>query len=463
MRLRRPPDPAYHHAGAYQPPSVPPSHQSGAPQPGEQDRTSSRSARDGTLTPGYVRVLDRAFLTVLACLMLTPSMVLVEGLPQIRLEELVLLATLGYLTMAALSGLRIKLVWGLRQTLLASFVGFVFISIGVGLSLGYGGALGDLNQLVRIFKYLMIYTLAITVVTLSPAPEQSKFRILKFILVLSVLLFMISVQQSFDLGGLNRLYIEAVAPNHARAVTTSRPRVVGMVGNPNELGFIFVLMGLIAVHLLTRRFHIVYALLVAMSLFGIGLTASRTSLVAFVFSAVLLLVLALPQLSRMWLSSVIQGLAVIMLLAAAVSATLAEAPAFTDRLLGRFEELADPAESHSWQNRLERWQENLAMFRDSPIFGVGPLRHMEIASADNEWLLLARSYGVLGTMALVLVMVLPHWQSARTPTKALGTGVMAASAVYMIPAAVFHSLVLMPLVLIILALSETTLSRQVRL
>jgi O-antigen ligase len=394
--------------------------------------------------------------------MLTPSMALVAGLPQIRLEELLLLATLGYLIMAALSGLRIRLAWGLRQTLLASFVVFIFISIGVGLSLGYGGALSDLNQLVRILKYLIIYTLAITVVAFSDTPEQTKLKILKFILALSVLLFMIAVQQYFDLGGLNRLYVQAVAPVHYDALGGSNPRVVGMVGNPNELGFLFVLTGLIAVHLLTRRFHIVYALLIAMSLFGIGLTASRTSLVVFVFGVVLLLVLALLQLSRMWLSSAIQGLAVIMLLIVAVSTTLAEA-SFMDRLLWRFEELGDPAEASSWKGRVVRWQDNLAIFRESPIFGVGPLRRMEMAAVDNEWLLLARSYGVIGTMALVLAMVLPHWRSARTPTKVLGTGVMAASAVYMIPAAVFHSLVLMPLVLIILALSETTLSRKVRL
>lgn len=412
--------------------------------------------------PGYVRVLRLSLLAILACLMLTPSMAVVSSLPQIRLEELVILATLGYLVMAALGGMRIKLVWGLRQTLLASFAVFIFISIGVGLSLGYGGSLGDLNQLVRIVKYLAIYSFAITVIAYSGTPEQDKVKVLKFILVLSIPLFMISVQQYLDLGGLNRLYVESVAPVHYETVLSSRPRAVGMVGNPNDLGFMFALTGLIAVHLLTRRFHVVHLLLIAMSIAGIGLSGSRSSVVVFAFGAFLLLALALLQLKRMWLSSAVQGFAVIVVLGVAVSATLADS-SFADRLLWRFEDLADPTEANSWQARLVRWQDNLAMFRHSPIFGVGPLRRVDMAAGDNEWLLLARSYGIAGTLALVLAMILPHWRSARTPTKVLGTGVMAASAVYMIPAAVFHSLVLMPLVLIILALSETTVSGRLRL
>lgn len=454
MPLIRPPDPVS--SQVRDPRGLPPV------QPRHQTPGSRPVARERAGRSGYVRVLHLALLTILACLMLTPSMALVPGLPQIRLEELVIVVTLGYLIMASLSGMRIKLVWGLRQTLLASFALFLFISIGVGLALGYGGSLGDLNQLVRIVKYVTIYSFAVTVVALSATPEEDKLKILKFILFLSLPLFMIAVQQYLDLGGLNRLYVEAVAPVHHEALGTSSPRAVGMVGNPNELGFMFALTGLIAVHLLTRRFHVVHVLLIAISLSGIALTASRSSLVVFVFGASLLLVLALLQLRRMWLSSAIQGLVVIVVLVVAGSAILVDS-SFVDRLLWRFEDLADPTEATSWQARVVRWQDNLAMFRESPIFGVGPLRRVEMMAGDNEWLLLARSYGVVGTMALMLAMILPHWQSARTPTKVLGTGVMAASAVYMVPAAVFHSLVLMPLVLIILALSETTLSRKVRL
>ena len=92
------------------------------------------------------------------------------------------------------------------------------------------------------------------------------------------------------------------------------------------------------------------------------------------------------------------------------------------------------------------------------MVGVCPLYKAQLQfAADNEWLLLLRSYGILGTLLFVCAVAGPHvihrpkaaGPSVRSQRK-LADAVLIASAVYMIPAAVFQSMTLMPLVLVIL-------------
>ncbi|MDD4347313.1 MAG: hypothetical protein PHZ11_10650, partial [Desulfitobacteriaceae bacterium] len=72
---------------------------------------------------------------------------------------------------------------------------------------------------------------------------------------------------------------------------------------------------------------------------------------------------------------------------------------------------------------------------------------------DNEWLLLLRKYGLLGTSWFVLMFITPFY-AYRSVLKhnllaKLYAAILIGLAVYMLPAAVFHSFQLMPFVMIL--------------
>lgn len=396
---------------------------------------------------------------VLLFLFLTPSIAFYAGIPAIRLDEVTLVALVGYVFINLAAGRKVKVAWGLRQTLLVSFSVFVLISFLVGLHLGYAASLGDLNQLVRLAKYVLIYTLALTVVQSSSDPEKEKLKVLTFFVICSVLLIPIVLQQYFNLFHLNELYVPKIAPTQYETLVDDypHPRPVGMTGNPNQLGFAFSVASLISMYLLvTKPIKSRYVFVLALQILMILLTLSRSSLGALAIGMTYLIIMLVIQRGAILVGRLLRG-SVLMGFVLILGGALFLNPEFYESVGARFSLGLSTDLDPSWQLRVIHWEENLALFKESPILGVGPLRRAGLEfAADNEWLLLLRSYGVLGTLFLVIVLLLPHFLSDRSDTKALVGAILISSAVYMIPGAVFHSLVLMPIVLIVMALEDTT-------
>lgn len=119
----------------------------------------------------------------------------------------------------------------------------------------------------------------------------------------------------------------------------------------------------------------------------------------------------------------------------------------------------------SWQARLINWEDDLDIWKQSPLLGWGPGKETMTTIVDNEWLLLLRRYGVLGVAVFLLWFtgVYRTLSSVGHATKnnyaeTFCVGLQAtliAYAIYMIPAAVYHSLQLMPILLIFLGLAYT--------
>lgn len=413
---------------------------------------------------GYHRHLKVFLLLMLFGILLTPAFSLAAGLPNMRLEEILIGLLFGYLLVRGLGGQRIEFVWGVRQTMLLAFPLFLFISIAAGLVLGYAGSLGDLNQLVRVIKYLIIYTVAVSVIGLSPDPEQTKNSILNWTLAFGCVLVLITTQQYYDWFGLNSRYFHLITADweYQRLLAGRLNRPLGMVGNPNELGFLLAVVAIAALHQLLARFRPFYLGTFVLALLGILMTGSRSSLVACAAGSLILgLVLSISRMPAKLRFAQRAGA----VLGAVV--LLALAGALTDvygGLLDRFEALAELDRDESWQARLVKWEENVRLFEQSPVVGVGPLRRGSldfVNNPDNEWWLLLRSYGILGTLFLLATFLLPHFLGPWVKPAALALALYAAAALFMIPAAVFHSLALMPLMLILVALSDTTLQRRV--
>ena len=134
-----------------------------------------------------------------------------------------------------------------------------------------------------------------------------------------------------------------------------------------------------------------------------------------------------------------------------------------DRFLIRAGSALDLATDTSWQARLAHWESQLDIWKQSPVLGWGPGKETMPTIVDNEWLLLLRRYGVLGILVFVLwftgiyrtLAKIIH-EAKNNYTEAFCVGLQAtliAYAIYMIPAAVYHNLQLMPILLILLGLA----------
>ncbi len=112
----------------------------------------------------------------------------------------------------------------------------------------------------------------------------------------------------------------------------------------------------------------------------------------------------------------------------------------------------------SWNARLNNWQEYIDYFSKYPLFGIGPSKSVEFSYyADNEWLLLLQRYGIFGTMYFICIFAIPiirYWNRLkRCIFGQLYVAILIGLIFYMIPAIVYHSFQLMPLIMVIAALA----------
>ncbi|WP_170158494.1 O-antigen ligase family protein [Aquisalibacillus elongatus] len=316
----------------------------------------------------------------------------------------------------------------------------------------------EFTEFVKLFKYIIIYTIAFSYFQIVKDYEGEKQNTFNFIFSLSVILFIISLQQYFNVFNLNEIYIKSVAPTQFETLIDNypNPRPVGMVGNPNELGYLFVIISLLTLYILLKgKFRYIYLLYFGLNVLGVFLTLSRSSLVALLVGITVLiflmvfknyLILNLYKFKRLIMLFTIS----IIILVITILFT-----DFQEKILWRFGALLEISNDNSWNARVDHWSENLKLLKDNVLLGVGPLSRAELKyAADNEWLLLLRSYGVIGTIYFIMLFFVPHINSYKTEYRALILSILLSASVYMLPVAVFNSLVIMPFVLIILSIND---------
>jgi O-Antigen ligase len=398
---------------------------------------------------------------IIVCLYLTPSFSLYSGF-SIRLEELVIISFFFWFAIQD----KIRINWGLNQTLHCCFCVFILISILVGASLGYDNSLGDLNQLIRIFKYVFIYTVAITAVNTHPNPNKERILLFEFIIITSAILSLIAIQQYFDLFGLNKFYVLSIS-HQGRALVDDYPypRAMGLVGNPNDLGFMATISTLISCVIIFYKTEQtkVFTFLFLLNFFCVLVSVSRGALIATVIGILLITFTYLNNKKIRTDNSSKKIIMIFVILSVAMFALLAN-QTMQDQMLWRFFAIQDISEDESWAERDMYWKGNLDLFQRSPLWGVGPLRKDESVGiiADNEWFLLLRCYGIIGTVFLLMVFIIPqfinlklHESSTVIQISKLNTlAVFVGALLYMVPAVVYHSLVLMPIVLIATSISD---------
>lgn len=378
--------------------------------------------------------------------MLMPSIRLFDGFPSLRLDDILLI--LYPIVLLIKVGNKIPMASAWRIFFLLSIVAILPFSVLNGYVNGYEVSFGDFNQVIRITKYVSIYLISILV--FHSGNEEDSYKIFRFIIISGIFLFFISLSQYFNIFNFNEKYVKIIAPTQYETLINNHPhpRPVGMIGNPNELGFMFVILSLISIFCLVyfRRVWFVFCFMIFF--FGVVLTLSRGSLLGLVsgLSAFVLVYFFQQGFVRKIKITILSSVFLISVLLISII------PEVYDSYTWRFIRVFDIENDSSFSARLDNWSENISIIENHPILGVGPLSraYFEYA-ADNEWLLIWRRYGVFGIIITIMIFVSSIFRRMDVSVRAMYISLIWASFVYMIPTAVFHSLSIFPIFLLVMA------------
>jgi O-antigen ligase len=377
--------------------------------------------------------------------LITPSLYVFDAAaPEIRIGDIVVAV---FVVAIFLSRRPPLIAWGLPQKLLLGAFVAAMLSLLVGTLLGFGASIRDVIYVGRLLLYAALFTLVASAVVLD---SRNVDRVLLWLGIGTVGLALLAIQQYWNLLGLNRLYVLKVAPNRPD-IAEGLNGAVGMTGGPNEFGFMAALLALCMLHATTSRRRLAaYLPLFGVACFLVILSGSRGAAMGLGGGiAVYGLVMLTESVSRgrgrpieaMLILALVLGIAVYV----ALSPSLGDS-----RLEERFSQLSDPTQSPDLVARQIQWKINFDLFARSPIVGVGPLTQSNRA-ADNEWLLLLRSYGIIGTILIASALLSTVLSGRRTRERTLALATLGAATVYMIPGAVISSVNVMPLFVVGLA------------
>ncbi|MCJ1908284.1 O-antigen ligase family protein [Planococcus ruber] len=399
---------------------------------------------------------------VLFSLILTPSFKIISGVPAIRIEEVISLFFVVLILLEFAYKNKISIYWNKRSALIVIFLPIIAISIMAGSLNGYNSSFGDFNQFIRIFKYLIIYIMMLTYIKTSLSKSIAKLEMLKYIEKLSVILFLVALQQYLNLFGLNQLYLEYINPNKFQNLINDyeHPRPLGMVGNPNELGLIFSIIALISLYNFSINKQKVSIIFFLINLAGIVITLSRTSLVSLSIASFVFVFLLLISTRKYNKKNLIFNIIMTSIFPVIIYMVMKNEVLY-EKFFWRFTRVGELENDTSWVARINNWDENLQIIKDNFIIGVGPLRRASFSyAADNEWLLLMRSYGLLGIVNFLLLLLLPLKTVSNNKNKIFLFSLVVLIILSMIPSAVFHSLVAMPLILLIWVLFDEDVNQE---
>jgi len=403
--------------------------------------------------------LKRVLVALLVAAILLPYIRMPVGIPDVRLEFIIVIAVWGLLILGYLATghpIRIRrrpaYKWfGLLGFSIILSIAYAFLSKGQPL-IGR-----DFWELAKVFLYFLLFAL---VASLSIEPKVLK-RYYKLALIALTLSALFGFLQYIDFDAINEVVSPYYAPTQMRGLLV-HGRITGTMPNPNEFGALMVMAASIALSgvLFLQKQKLRILCLSTLPVFWLALvfTLSRTSLVALLIASMVVLFLFLKQrivqhkLRRM-LALVLFGCVV----------GLAVLPLLPEKAFFRFSQLGAFTEATSWQRRVENWMTHFAIWAESAWLGWGPGKATMGTIVDNEWLLVLRRYGVVGLTVFLglfgsLFLGLSRIRRVNSELSVIALsvalqGTLVGYALYMMLAAVYHSMQLMPILLLFLGLA----------
>ncbi|MCY7296204.1 O-antigen ligase family protein [Alteromonas sp. a30] len=391
--------------------------------------------------------------TILFCMFLTPT-ISIPGFIGIRFEELFIVP---WLALSFLFRPSLRMLIPFRAFFFLLFSILLITSISVGSIMQLPASLLDLVKLIWIVKIFFIYSILYNFIHSDSDYYQRLIYILRIFVIFGFVSALICIQQYFDILSLNRYYVPIIAPTQFNTLMPgySSPRVVGIIGNPNAQGLVMAFTLITLTYLILEK-RIKYGSVLFVVLFSaLIMTLSRSAFIVWGCGTVCLILLfrggwKLTIYKYVLLASVIAIIGVMFVF-------LRDNKVIYNLILFRFELLANGLEEGSFSARFNQWMLNIRYFLESPIFGVGPLPRAGIFHfADNEWLVLLRSYGLVGTGWLVMTLTLPlllfrpahKWGKNL---KSFNLSILLCAFMYMVPAAVLTGINTVSFLIVLLA------------
>lgn len=387
---------------------------------------------------------------ILFLLLLTPSFNLVSGMPAFRVDDFLILLWLFFAIFYFKYSL--NCIFKSRAIYIVLFLFYLPAVILNGVVNGYEGTVLDLNQYLRFLKYISFYWLSIIV--FKGFSELDRKKLIDYFLLLGVVLFLILLSQFFDFLGMNKYYVEYIAPTQYYSLVNNafQPRPVGMIGNPNELAYIMLVLSFLSLYSAFKFGSALYWSLFLLFVIGCFMTLSRGGVLSLLVGSFVFFFVCMLKMGLYKNVKIVLLVSVFLLL---FSFAVTNDNIF-EKIIWRFEIGLDVSNESSMGSRFDNWNENINIIKEHPFVGVGPLRRSEFKHAsDNEWLLILRSYGVLGVFFILAFYLKGFFLKRKVKDVALYYAIVVSSFLYMIPAAIFHSLVLFPLVLFVFAFIDS--------
>lgn len=375
----------------------------------------------------------------------------------IRMEQVLVIGICFYAMVRFLIFRKLTIHISLFPVMFILFSMFILYSIFNGYFHGYRIVLNDFFELYKIIIYIGTFLITATLIN----DQEDKVEILKFLNILIWISGLIAITQYFNVLGLNEKYVKIIAPTQYLTLVDGykNPRVISLSDNPNVYAVIVAIGALISLGLFfyeKKKYNII--------IFGIDyiallMTRSRTGFILSVVSIFIFFILGLREYTRK--KSIGIGGRIKLMFGIGIFGVAFMALVFfvaPDALTWRLKEILDISSSRSWQLRLANWSEHFNYFLGCPILGMGPVKAIKYQyNADNEWLILLKKYGIVGTIYFInmfFIPVLAHWR--KLTNNLIGKiyiSTLVGAILYMVPAALFHSFQLMALIMILAGMS----------
>lgn len=333
------------------------------------------------------------------------------------------------------------------------FSAFMGISIFVGYIKGFEIVLRDYYEFYKVFIYLGTFIMGKLIIK----NDEDRVNVMNFILLCLILVSIIGFQQYFNLFNLNEKYIPLIAPNQSRTLINNypTPRIIGMNSNPNLYALLPSLGILISQTLYFIKKEKVYLFIIPILFLSTLMTLSRSGIIFLIIGLFINMILFYKKNidKHMKNNSKLKFYAkkVFILIGIITLIFLVLPHRFTWRLLRGINISTDS----SFQGRLLNWKEHFEYFKMSPFFGIGPGKGIRFNSyPDNEWLLLLRRYGIIGTISLSLSFVVIILNSKKSYYKNFLISIFIGLVFYMIPGILYNSFEVMTFIMVLVSITR---------
>jgi len=403
---------------------------------------------------------QRIVIPLLVASILFPPIRLPGGIPSIRAELIIILVAWALLLLGHFAiGHPIKFHQDPVYKWFVLFGLAILLSINYGVIVkGYSISGRDFWEFGKLLEYFLVFAL---VANLDISPNEMK-HYYKIALVVFLCSAFFGIAQYLNLGSINAIISPYYTLTQIGGLLVHK-RIIGTTGNPNAFGALMVLASSLAfsgvLFFKKKTMHLFSWICFAVFVLSIVLTLSRSAIIALIIAICFLTLFKYPLIFgiKRGIKKLLIGIPITIVIILIVIKIVPE------KLFFRISQLGNIWNTTSWQARIVNWKVNYDLWKLSPLFGWGPGKATMTTIVDNEWLLLLRRYGLVGVIIFILWFANFYFglskvyrSSSSAEVRALTVALQStllACAVYMIPAAIYHSLQLMPILLIFLGLA----------